>query len=77
MVNVYNNLTDLLLKEVCSLQRINISMELFLRELYFMVNVYNNLTDLLLKEVCSLQRIYISMELFLRELYYWQMYTIF
>ena len=29
MVNVYNNLTDLIPKEVCSLQRINISMELF------------------------------------------------
>ena len=35
MVNVYNNLTDLLLKEVCSLQSINISIELFLKELYY------------------------------------------
>ena len=36
MVNVYSNLTDLLPKEeVRSLERINISMELFLRELYF------------------------------------------
>ena len=31
MVNVYSNITDLLPKEeVCSLERINISMELFL-----------------------------------------------
>ena len=35
MVNVYDNLTDLILKEVCSLQLINISMEQFLRELYY------------------------------------------
>ena len=70
MVNVYNNLTDLLPKEeVCSLECINISMELFLKELYFLVNVYSNLTDLLPKEeVRSLGHINISMKLFLREL---------
>ena len=42
MVNVYINLTYLLHKEIVhSLERINIFMELFLRELYFLADVYN------------------------------------
>ena len=52
MVNVYINLTYLLHKEIVhSLERINIFMELFLRELYFLANVYNILTNLLPKEI--------------------------
>ena len=37
-------------KVVPPLQHINISMELFLKELYFLVDVYNILTNLLPKE---------------------------
>ena len=51
MVNVYINLTYLLHKEIVhSLERINIFMELFLRELYFLADVYNILKNLLPKE---------------------------
>ena len=52
MVNVYINLTYLLHKEIVhSLERINIFMELFLRELYFLADVYNILTNFLPKEI--------------------------
>ena len=37
-------------KVVPSLQCINISMELFLRELFFLADVYNILTNLLIEE---------------------------
>ena len=51
MVNVYINLTYLLHKEIVhSLERINIFMELFLRELYFLADVYNILKNLLPKK---------------------------
>ena len=51
MVNVYINLTYLLHKEIVhSLERINIFMELFLRELYFLADVYYILKNLLPKE---------------------------
>ena len=51
MVNVYINLTYLLHKEIVhSFKCINIFMELFLRELYFLADVYNILKNLLPKE---------------------------
>ena len=59
MVNVNSNLTYLLHKEVvCCLQRINIFMELFLRELYFLADVYNILTNLPPKESSSSVSVY-------------------
>ena len=66
MVNVYINLTYLLHKEIVhSLERINISMELFLRELFYwrMYTIFWPFYSLK-KVVPPLQRINISMELF-------------
>ena len=60
MVNVNSNLTYSLHKEVvCCLQRINIFMELFLRELYFLADVYNILTNLPPKESSSSFSVYL------------------
>ena len=59
MVNVYINLTYLLHKEIVhSLERINIFMELFLRELYFLADLYNILTNLLPKEISASFAVY-------------------